>query len=421
MAVISEDVGNASSSTTEQSAGTQAPPPTKDLVSVLKSLDSIPLFMKDLPAEDSNQANGGGQDDAGGSSSAVALEALQSLAFDGTPDEVASNFKSQGNDYFVGKRYREALGFYTQALDAHPTDSKLLETLYANRAACNLELENYGATLRDTSSCLGVNPRNEKAFYRAARALLALDKLDEALDCCDHALEIDGGNLAVKKLKEKVSKRKDEVERREKEKKERERRKKELDLALKQAFLSRGLWLETSPKPPSNPEPAHFDPDSLPPNSKDSLPLLGSTAWKSPDPIRTPLILPTFFIYPQYSQSDFISHYHEDTPLSAHLDLMFPPESRGQLPWDTKGEYVNSNLNVYATTKKKRLLKIGKKLSLREVMDQAAKDSETGKVEDRDGMVMMDGILSLVVLPKGDAEKEWIQRFKAEREKSQSK
>ena len=51
--------------------------------------------------------------------------------------EVAQNFKEQGNDYYKGKRYREALGFYTQGIDAKPTDEKILEVLLANRAACN--------------------------------------------------------------------------------------------------------------------------------------------------------------------------------------------------------------------------------------------------------------------------------------------
>jgi tetratricopeptide (TPR) repeat protein len=55
-------------------------------------------------------------------------------------EEIAQNFKEQGNDYFKGKRYREALGFYNQALDANPTDAALQEALLCNRAACNLEL-----------------------------------------------------------------------------------------------------------------------------------------------------------------------------------------------------------------------------------------------------------------------------------------
>jgi hypothetical protein len=54
--------------------------------------------------------------------------------------EIAQNFKEQGNEYFRGKRYREALGFYSQGVDAKPDDAQLREALFLNRAACNLEL-----------------------------------------------------------------------------------------------------------------------------------------------------------------------------------------------------------------------------------------------------------------------------------------
>ena len=54
--------------------------------------------------------------------------------------EIAQNFKEQGNEYFKGKRYREALGFYTQGIGTKPEDMQLKEALLLNRAACNLEL-----------------------------------------------------------------------------------------------------------------------------------------------------------------------------------------------------------------------------------------------------------------------------------------
>jgi len=102
------------------------PRPTED--KVLSAFESTPLFMKSLP-EDDNQDS--------------VLSALQSLIYEGTPDEIAHNFKEQGNDYFKGKRFREALGFYTQGLDAKPTDPVILEAILCNRAACNLELGEY--------------------------------------------------------------------------------------------------------------------------------------------------------------------------------------------------------------------------------------------------------------------------------------
>ena len=65
--------------------------------------------------------------------------------------EIAENFKSQGNDYFKGKRYREAMNFYNQGIEAKPVDPKLLEALLCNRAACNLELRTSFTSI--TSGC----------------------------------------------------------------------------------------------------------------------------------------------------------------------------------------------------------------------------------------------------------------------------
>lgn len=201
----------------------------KTIGEAMKTFDSVPLFMKELP-----EANDGG-DDAKGSD--AALEALKSLAFDGTPDEVAENFKKHGNDYFKAKRYREARDFYTQAIDSDPLGDALRLSLYLNRAACNLEMHNYRLALKDTSAALGVDPRSVKAFYRAAKALSAVDKVVEAIDCCDHGLQIDEGNVDMLKLKNQVIKDAEKKIQREKDSTERERRKGEGDKALKQAFL----------------------------------------------------------------------------------------------------------------------------------------------------------------------------------------
>ena len=118
-------------------------------------------------------------------------------------------------------------------------------------------------------------------------------------------------------------------------------------------------------------------------------------------------------LYPQHNTSDLISEYHEDTPIGMHLDVMFPPEARGSLPWDPQGEYVSSQLSVIARTRKGRLLRVGHKLSLRTLLDQGAQPGAAGQVEDRDGIVMRDGIIDLYVFPKGSsAERTWVAETK---------
>ncbi|KAF8639925.1 hypothetical protein AX17_001175 [Amanita inopinata Kibby_2008] len=353
------------------------PQPLSDdaIAQKLAEFDSMPLFMKSLPSEESDD---------------VALAALQSLAHEGTPDEVAQNFKDQGNDYFKGKRYREALGFYTQGIDAKPTDPVLQEALLCNRAVCNLELKNYGSVLRDCSKALVVNPKSSKAYYRSALALLALERLDETLDCCSRCLLYDMDNKSMKSVRERAIKAKGEKEEKERQHQERIRKEKDAERQLKSAFRDRNLVLLPKPDGSSNPMNPSFDPEDL----------LGRT-----------LMFPVFFLYPQYATSDVISQFVEDTPFAAHLSAMFPPEAQPP-SWDVKGDYVDGKLVIYAMTHRKRLLKVGKKMNLVDVFN-AVKAKEG---EPKDGLELKDGCLTFVVLPKGDVEKKWVEEYKRERD-----
>ncbi|KAI0313606.1 40S ribosomal protein S7 [Amylostereum chailletii] len=328
----------------------------------LSYLQSHPLFMTSLPDDDSENAT---------------LTALQSLVYDGTPDEIAQNFKEQGNDYFKGRRYREALGFYTQGVDAKPDDLSLKEALLCNRAACNLELKNYGSVLRDCSSAILLNAKCAKAYYRSGLALLALDRVDEAIDCCDRCLAFDQGNAGVKTLQERAVKKKVEQERKEMQKQERLQREAEARRRLKAAFAVQGS---------ANPYQPHLDPD---------------------DPTQNTFIFPVFFIYPQHAISDAIPQFVETTTFGAQMETMFPPAAPAP-GWDAAGEYVDGRLVAYAMTRRKRLLKIGRKMTLRQVC--AAAGAKAG--EPRDGLEMKDGCLTFVVLPKGQAEQKWVDEFK---------
>ncbi len=123
------------------------------------------------------------------------------------------------------------------------------------------------------------------------------------------------------------------------------------------------------------------------------------------------MIFPVLFMYTQYATTDLISHFQEDTPFSSHLSVMFPPNAP-QPEWDKNGEYVDGNIVVFGWTKRRRLLKIGKKMTLRDVC-RAARGKEG---EPRDGLEMNDGTLSFVVLPKGAEEQKWVEDFKKTRE-----
>lgn len=125
------------------------------------------------------------------------------------------------------------------------------------------------------------------------------------------------------------------------------------------------------------------------------------------DATRRTVIFPVFFLYPQYATTDVIAEFQEDTPFSAHIATMFPPQAPPP-DWDKQGEYTDGRLVIYAMTHRNRLLKVGKKMTLRDVlMASAAKPGEP-----KDGLELRDGCLTFVVMPRGEIEQNWVVDFK---------
>ncbi|GAA6026110.1 hypothetical protein JCM8202_002112 [Rhodotorula sphaerocarpa] len=258
------------------------------------------------------------------------LAVLQALAYEGDPSEIAEGFREQGNAGFKQRKFRDAIGFYTRALDEVGKDLSIEErrALWGNRAAANLELGNYGACLRDCSQILGQtnssypdlpsdasNRLTMKALFRSARALSALGKLPESLDALKRlgTLGVELGEQdkdAGKGVRIEVERKQAEKERKEAEKAERERRKREGDAAIAVALTHRGVVFPkpTSKTPlfancPTDVTPPHFDAYIVPLSSLSTIPLLPPpssadyTPWQAPPP-STPLIFPVLLLLP---------------------------------------------------------------------------------------------------------------------------
>ena len=154
-------------------AGAKAPPEmtgekSYDPDTLFKELNRMPFFMTELP-EDDGEEN-------------VLVEALKSMAYEGTRDQIAENFKNQGNEAVGEKRWTDAREFYTKAISAlhgpkvpshleegnpmlkvveleddetiEKKERALEEACLANRALCQLEMStyasHYGPILRAT-------------------------------------------------------------------------------------------------------------------------------------------------------------------------------------------------------------------------------------------------------------------------------
>ncbi|WRT65561.1 uncharacterized protein IL334_002506 [Kwoniella shivajii] len=407
---------SASASTSTSTSGQVAGPAKKKEYSYKDFeaiLESTPLFMQQTPKD--------------GETSDL-LEALRTLVFDGEGDEVASNFKNHGNELHLQKSYSEAIKAYTDGINAHPQDNKLRISLLNNRAQCHLLLKNHASVLKDTGTIIALYTADKiendkslvKAMYRATQSLIALERWKEALDVIERGKE-QAQELNLQDDIKLWIKAKLDVEKglkRENYRVERIRKENLIKISLKKAISQRGLIEVKTNSPPDNPNPIHFDPEYREQEEK-------VNGWQLPSP-EDPLIYPVFLLYPNYGQSDFITHFNENTSFQDQFNVMFPSSpasssssstSSGQVPWiewDSQKEYWIGNLVVYVETSQKRLLKVGKELTLREVIAKAKRE-EQGDIK-KDGVVLRDGLMSFIVLPKGEKEKKWIEQFKMSRD-----
>jgi tetratricopeptide (TPR) repeat protein len=252
------------------------------------------------------------------------LQALQSLQLEGTPEEVAENFKVQGNTcYLEGKpRFQDAIIFYTKGILANSGNNNLDSILYCNRAAVHLSLSNYGKVLNDCAMALKLNPKNLKAYYRSTRALYALDRVDEGIDCCVKGLEIDNENANLISELTKLKTKKENLAAMKLKREEKAAAMFQQERELSNALKSRGYKLETIDDQPL------VHPNA--PSAKISLTATG-------------LMFPVLFLYPEYNQSDFIAEFHETDTFFSHFQTMFADPA----PWDVKCTYLPETIEWF--------------------------------------------------------------------------
>lgn len=363
--------------------------PGLDIDALVADIRSSPLFMNELDTE------------------SEAVQALQALAFEGTPLENALSFKDQGNELFVAKRHADAREFYGKVVALlAPLEAKrqrgevtthveraedereveveddedeirgqkaALEAAYVNRAACELEMRNYRACWLDCGRALLVNPRNVKAYYRSSRALLAVGRLEDADDSCKRGVAVDPANKPLqgvaKEIAAAISKR-DAKRKADEERAAKERRK---EAVLSAALKARNIVTRSTGSPPEMGDvKVRLVPDEEDPRSS--------------------LVVPVVLLYPTDMETDFIKEFGEADALGEHLGYVFP------LPWDSKGRYTVDGVECYVETAAGGLVKWGKNVPLLKVLG-------TGKVE------VVDDVLKVFVLPRGEAAA-WVADFK---------
>lgn len=381
-------------------AGPELPPALaftsgKTAEEILADLNKSPLFMTDLEDNDD-------------------IAALQALAYEGTPFENAGDFKERGNECFRESKWADAREFYGKGiallvaedsrrargeapkLEADENGNRpedpdtaeqvaqqhaLLGQLYGNRAACQLELRNYRSCTLDCGFALRLNTANTKAWFRSAKALLALDKTDEASEACAGGLAVDPKNASLLRLTKDIAARAETVaarKRREDERVARETRKKQ---RLRAVLHMRGVRTRATAQPPEMEDAAvRLEPED-------------DGTWDL-DVSKSTLSYPTVVLYPLKLQSDFIKAFNETESLGDHLAYILP------VPWDTtQKDYVSAAaVDCYMETISGSLVKVGKKMALGKILAQA-------------NVEVVDEVVRVFVVPRGQAEA-WVREFK---------
>jgi hypothetical protein len=223
------------------------------------------------------------------------------------------------------KYYKDAAEYYTKAIDQKLQDAVKNSILYSNRAQANLLLKNYGKTVEDSKKAIELNPKNIKAYYRAAKAYSALGKHTDAMEICELGLKEEPNNKPIqeelKTAKDLLDAQRLRDESKEREIREQEAKRFELHKALKQRKIVMGPFLS----PASQHSYMEHSPVYLDDEKKMHWPVL--------------------FLYEEHGASDFVKDFCEDDTFGMHLERMFPTDQR--CDWDTEKKYVHNNVEVY--------------------------------------------------------------------------
>lgn len=91
--------------------------------------------------------------------------------------KLSDDFKATANQFFSTNKYDLAIDSYSSALLLTPSSIPLL----TNRSLAHYKLELYQASLQDADAAIALDEKCVKAYFRKAMALVALNKLKEAI------------------------------------------------------------------------------------------------------------------------------------------------------------------------------------------------------------------------------------------------
>jgi ankyrin repeat protein len=116
--------------------------------------------------------------------------------------QIAAELKAKGNNYYAKGEWDSAVFLYSEAIEKNPID----ETFYSNRSACYLALNKDNEALYDAIIARTLKPEWVKGCFRVSKALLALERFEDAAVSAFEGMSLDKDNQELKSLFQKCIK-----------------------------------------------------------------------------------------------------------------------------------------------------------------------------------------------------------------------
>ncbi|CCF58450.1 hypothetical protein KAFR_0E02980 [Kazachstania africana CBS 2517] len=334
---------------------------------VLEELNRMPFFMTKL---DDTDGDGG---------SNMELEALKALAYEGEPHEIAENFKNQGNDLYKVKRFRDAREIYTKGIEMKCDVAKINESLYANRAACQLELKNFRSCISDCKTALTYNPKNIKCYFRMGKAFTAINKFESARESIEFGQKIDNDNKSFENLLNIIKNKEEEIR-----KYEEKKLKAQQDRENKKIMLQDALTLRNV--------------KSIKTNSPANMMEEAKVRLEDPMDFESQMIYPALVMYPTTDEFDVIAEVGELSTVQDLLDLvMNRPTDWFEMPGHEN--FSPNKLIAFMETQAGGLIKVGKKLTFHDILKKQSPS-----------VPLFDDAIKIYFVPKSESDT-WISKW----------
>ena len=265
-------------------------------------------------------------------------KALYELKYEGTPDEIATNLKNQGNNLLKESQtperyYPDIVRYYTEGLEQNITDMKLKVDLLNNRAHIFILMGNYGKATEDAKEVLKIDKKNTKAMFRIVKASMALGKYKRVIKYSEKALKIEGKHPLFEEMIKKSQEASEREHKKKQEELELKRKKEQIPQQIKD-FLSMRKGIKVG-------DYKELESEHLSTYTQDT-----TTGGIQVDGKTGEVFFSVIFVYDEFSQTDFIQSFSENHSILDHLDVMFPPNGP-PFPYGEEKDYVLSNLKVF--------------------------------------------------------------------------